>query len=69
MNELQTVINPNQFPNVKCVIAECGNNTFIQQFKLKFVSKFQSGNGQPGYFVIPIYVCAKCGCELLMTTK
>jgi hypothetical protein len=66
MNELKNVINPNILPDIKCGLSDCGHNTFNQQFRMKAVSKFQSPNGQAGYIVIPVYVCAKCGCELQM---
>jgi hypothetical protein len=76
MNELKNVINPATLPDVKCMnviskdpnlILHCGSILFTQQFRIKKVSKFISGNGQEGIAVIPVYVCSKCGCELDIT--
>jgi hypothetical protein len=64
MNELK-VINPNILPEIICSKSDCGNNTFDQKVKLKSVSKFQSPNGQTGVMAIPVFVCAKCGTELI----
>jgi hypothetical protein len=73
MNEVKNFINPNALPNVQCdpplnkdSLTYCLSDTFVQKYHIKKVSKFQSGNGQEGYIIVPVYVCAKCGKELLL---
>ena len=67
MDEIKNFINPNSIPNYACSSQEpdqwkkCTSEKFVQQFRLKKVSKFQSGNGQEGFIAVPIFVCAACG--------
>jgi hypothetical protein len=69
MNEIKNFINPNSITDIQCTTINsdgkcCTSKQFTQQFKIKKVSKFQSGDGQEGVIILPIYVCPKCGKEL-----
>ena len=69
MNEIKNFINPNSLPDIQCTYIDsdgkcCTSKQFTQQFKIKKVSKFTSGNGQEGIIILPIYICPVCGHEL-----
>jgi len=69
MNEIKNFINPNAIQDKQCCNIDstgiaCTNTRFTQQFRIKQISKFQSGNGQEGYMLIPVFVCTKCNHEI-----
>ncbi len=71
MNEIKNFINPNSLPDQQCEFVDengwgCTSKLFVQQFRIKTVNKFQSGTGQTGYVIVPVFVCAACGHELIM---
>lgn len=51
-------IDVDKLDNVTC---DCGNDTFLQVFKLKHISALISPNGQEGIINIPFLVCSSCG--------
>ena len=67
MPEIKNFVNPNALPDVQCISVDCGSIHYIQQFRIKKVSKFQSENGQSGFIVVPVFVCVKCGCEIILS--
>ena len=44
MPEIKNFVNPNALPDVQCISVDCGSIHYIQQFRIKKVSKFQSEN-------------------------
>ncbi len=40
---------------------ECGNDTFVQVFKMRKLSALLSPTGQESMIPIQIFACAKCG--------
>ena len=40
---------------------ECGNDTFVQVFKMRKLSALLSPTGQESMIPIRIFACAKCG--------
>ncbi len=76
MNEIKNLINPNLIPNLHCdtIVDEkpdgftinCSCDTFNQVFHIKKVSRMLSPNGQEGYIMIPVYLCTRCGKEIIL---
>ena len=43
------------------ICGECGNDTFIQVFKIRKLSALLSPTGQPTMIPMQMFACAKCG--------
>ena len=61
MNREQPGLNID-FSQTKAEVCEsCGNDTFVQVFKMRKLSALLSPTGQESMIPIQIFACAKCG--------
>lgn len=56
----QVNVNVN-FDDLKDVICECGNLTFVEQYQIKKISALLSKSGKEEIMPYPVLACAKCG--------
>lgn len=59
MNQQQINISPKDMEDMKC--EQCENDTFIQSFLLKKVSRFVTGQMEDGVIPMQVFSCYKCG--------
>jgi hypothetical protein len=52
------VVNPNDYPNMKCV---CGNDIFVTVQNLKYLSQFITGTPKPAGIKVEMNCCLGCG--------
>ena len=60
-NQQQMQMNIDFSQTIAEVCEECGNDTFVQVFKMRKLSALLSPSGQESMIPIQIFACAKCG--------
>ena len=61
MNREQPGLNVDFSQTTAEVCESCGNDTFIQVYKMRKLSALLSPTGQEARVPIPLFSCAKCG--------
>ena len=61
MNREQPGLNVDFSQTTPEVCEECGNDTFVQVFKMRKLSALLSPTGQPTMIPMQVFSCAKCG--------
>ena len=61
MNRQQPGLNVDISQTTAEVCESCGNDTFVQVFKMRKLSALLSPTGQESMIPIQIFACAKCG--------
>jgi hypothetical protein len=60
-------VDMNSLPNIHC--KSCESTHFRQIFRIKSVPALLSQTGQPGYIMVPCYLCDICDAELDLNMK
>ena len=61
MNREQPGLNVDFSQTTEEVCGECGNDTFVQVFKIRKLSALLSPTGKTTMIPIQVFACAKCG--------
>ena len=61
MNREQPGLNVDFSQTTAEVCESCGNDTFVQVFKMRKLSALLSPTGKPTMIPIPLFQCSKCG--------
>ena len=61
MNNQQPQMNIDFSQTTAETCEECGNDTFVQVYKMRKLSALLSPTGQESMIPIQIFACAKCG--------
>ena len=61
MNREQPGLNVDFSQTTPEVCEECGNDTFVQVFKMRKLSALLAPTGQDTMIPVQVFACAKCG--------
>ena len=61
MNNQQPQMNIDFSKTTAEVCEKCGNDTFVQVYKMRKLSALLSPTGKPTMIPIPLFACSKCG--------